>query len=77
MISRRAARRPIVLHRKQNIESELKWQTFSGRAPSKFSCSSGKELNVKQDTLTYPGRTISFSQPCKATMPAHNLTHFC
>jgi hypothetical protein len=28
-ISRRAARRLIVLHPKQNIESELKWQTCS------------------------------------------------
>jgi hypothetical protein len=28
MISRRAARRLIVLHPKQNIESELKWQTI-------------------------------------------------
>src|ERR1700721_2907226 len=43
-ISRRAARRLIVLHPKQNIESELKWQTCSGTMPSKFSHLSGKEL---------------------------------
>jgi len=30
----------------QNIESELKWQTCSGTVPSKFSCSSGKGLNL-------------------------------
>src|ERR1700721_108198 len=41
-ISRRAACRLIVLHPKQNIESELEWQTCSGTMPSKFSCSSVK-----------------------------------
>ena len=40
--SRRAARRPIVLHPKRNISSELKWQTCSGTMPSKFSCLSVK-----------------------------------
>src|SRR6202044_2702621 len=45
-ISRRTARRLIVLHPKQNIESELKWQTCSGTMPSKVSCSSGKGLKV-------------------------------
>jgi len=43
-ISRRTARRLIVLHRKQNLESELKWQTCSGITPSKFSGLSGKGL---------------------------------
>ena len=43
-ISRRAARRLIVLHPKQNIESEPKWQNRSGKMPSKFSCSSAKGL---------------------------------
>src|ERR1700721_2041360 len=43
-ISRRAVRRLIVLHRKQNIESELKWLTCLARCPAKFGCSSGKGL---------------------------------
>jgi len=44
MISWRADRLLIVLHPKQNIESELKWQTCFGTVPSKFCCSSGKGL---------------------------------
>jgi len=47
MISRRAARRLIVLHPKQNTESELKWQTFSGMMPTTFFCSSGKGLECR------------------------------
>jgi hypothetical protein len=43
-ISRRAARRLIVLHPKHNLEGELKWQACSGTMPSKFSHSSGKGL---------------------------------
>ena len=43
-ISRRAARRLMVLHPKQNIESDLKWQTCFGTVPSKVSCLSGKGL---------------------------------
>jgi len=34
MISRRATRRQIVLHPKQNIKSELKWQTSFGAEQS-------------------------------------------
>jgi len=45
-ISRRPARRLIFLHLKQNIESDLKWQTCFGTVPSKVSCSSGKGLNT-------------------------------
>jgi hypothetical protein len=33
--------RLIVMHPKQNIESELKWQTCSGALPIEVSCSSG------------------------------------
>jgi len=43
-ISWQAARQLIVLHPKQKIESELKWQTCSGTMPSKFSCLSGNGL---------------------------------
>jgi len=43
-ISRRTVRRLIALHPKQNIESELKWKTCSGKMPSKCSCSTGKGL---------------------------------
>jgi hypothetical protein len=46
-ISRRAARRLIVLHPKQKIESELKWQTCFSTVPSKVSCLSGKGLKKK------------------------------
>src|ERR1700731_3591451 len=49
-ISQRAARRLILLHPKQNIENELKWQTCSGKMPSKFSCSSGKGLKKVNST---------------------------
>jgi len=40
----RAARRLIVLHPKQDRESEPKWQTCFGTMPKKFSFSSGKGL---------------------------------
>jgi hypothetical protein len=46
MISRRAARRLIVLHPKQKIESELKFLTWSGTMSSKFRYSSGKGLKL-------------------------------
>jgi len=48
-MSRRAAHRLIILHHKQNIESELKWQTCSGTMARKFSCSSGKGLMLSND----------------------------
>jgi len=44
MIGRRAARRLIILHPKQHVESELKLKTCFGTVPIKFSCSSMKEL---------------------------------
>jgi hypothetical protein len=50
-ISRRAARRLIVLHPKQNTESELKWRTCFGTMPSGFSFSSGKGLTVYSDNV--------------------------
>jgi len=43
--AKRSARRLIALHPKQNIESELKWQTCSGTTPTKFSCLSGRGLD--------------------------------
>jgi hypothetical protein len=46
-ISRRAAHRLNVLHSKQNLEIELKWQTCSGTMPSKFSCLSGIVLVIE------------------------------
>src|ERR1700731_4101562 len=51
-IRRRAARRLIVLHPTQIIESDIKWQTCSGRMPSKVSCLSWKGLkNICQSCL--------------------------
>jgi len=44
MQNRQTASQPIVLHPKQKIESELKWQTCFGTMPCQFSCSSGEGL---------------------------------
>jgi len=46
-ISRRAARRLIVLHPSKSMESELKWQTCPGMMSTKFSWSSVKGLMLK------------------------------
>ena len=63
-ISRRAARRLIVLRPKQNMESGLKWQTCSGTLPSKFSCSTGKGLItcicVGHGLWLHPPRCVSY-----------------
>jgi len=42
--AKRSAGELLALHPKQNIESEIKWQTCFGTMRSKFSCSSGKWL---------------------------------
>jgi len=45
MISRRPSRKLIVLHPKQNLESEVKWHTCFSTVPRKFSCSWNKGLS--------------------------------
>jgi len=63
-ISRQAARRLIVLHPKQNIQSEPKWQICSGTMQFKLSCSSengvryrtkGIESLAKKNTIDNDG----------------------
>jgi len=61
-ISRRAARRLVVLHSKHDIESELKWQTCFGVVPSKFYCSSGKGLKVQASSQFFQIALSSFEQ---------------
>ena len=61
VVPKQAARLLIVLHPKQNIESELKWQTCFGTTPKKFSCSSGKRLIFQITTLISSGIHSSIS----------------
>ena len=53
MISRREALRLIVLHPKQNIESEIKWQSCSATVKSKFSCSSVQVKGLYEKKTRY------------------------
>jgi len=74
LLSRLAAHRLIVLHPKQKIESELKWQTRFGTVPSKFICSSVKELKM---LIVISVRLIIFYDFYSSGFFKHAHIYFC
>jgi len=68
-ISRRAARRLILFHPRQNLESGLKCQICFSTLPSEFSCSSGKGLNIRALSRRFSAHFVPICTLAKALHP--------